>query len=628
MLPWSTGLLGTVLLAMSLPGQEVKTILDNGPTENRYDLVILGDGYTEGEQGDFDKDARNVSAALFEEEPYKTLAGYFNVHTVFRASVESGADHPDADPPVYRDTAYGARYDTGGTGRCLYIANTSLALRDASLAPAVEGRMIVLVNDSRYGGCAGGVFSVSYNGSLMTEVQIHELGHSFGGLADEYSTLEDTYTGPEPIEKNVTTSPTGNKWSQWHGYDGIGAYEGARYYPYGLYRPRMSCLMRSLASDNCAVCIEQLVLRTYRTVIPLEQASPVETSLVLDVARSQLFSIQSLIPASGKSTITWKLDGEVKATDSTTYVLDPATSRLGKHTVEVELRDETGLVRRDPSGLLTSTHSWSVQIVDPTLPDVVVRSVQGPLSVPPGEIMTITTVVENIGLIGAAGSFTLEHFLSSDDDLTTDDIYLGSHTVSGLAPGQSEVVVRTDVRIPIRAHSRVWYLWAQLDRDDQVVENGEENNAQRTITLVSGPNCGPYLEYMDPLLYPHDSAAIDAVPGGVVLPTVIAPCAPPGTRYLIVWGCSDTQPGTLLPPGVTVPINEDECTALGLLNPNTPVFASFYGELDSSGSGKATFEWPPGVAPRNIAGHFAAMLFDGSGGISSASNPVEILIRL
>ena len=183
----------------------------------------------------------------------------------------------------------------------------------------------------------------------------------------QYSTRDETYTGPEPIEKNVTASPTGKKWSQWHGYDGIGAYEGARYYRYGLHRPRMNCLMRSLGNDNCAVCAEQLFLRTYRTVVPLEQASPAETSLVLTVVTPQLFSIQSLIPAAGRASIAWKLDGEVKVTNSTSYVLDPATIGLGSHTVEVELRDETTLVRQDPSGLLTSSHSWSVRIVDPTL---------------------------------------------------------------------------------------------------------------------------------------------------------------------------------------------------------------------------------------------------------------------
>ena len=104
---------------------------------------------------------------------------------MFRASKDSGADHPDKSPPIYKDTVYNASYNIGGTPRCLYIRNTSLALRDAAKAPAVEGRVMVVVNDSRYGGCAG-TFAVTYNGSSMTTVQVHEFGHSFARLADEY----------------------------------------------------------------------------------------------------------------------------------------------------------------------------------------------------------------------------------------------------------------------------------------------------------------------------------------------------------------------------------------------------------------------------------------------------------
>src|SRR5262245_45155663 len=152
----------------------VLTVLNNGPTQKLYDLVILGDGYQAAEQPQFLTDVVAFLGGLFQKEPYRTFGAYYNVHTVFRASAGSGADQPDIAPPIYRNTAYDATYDTGGVGRCLYIQNTSLALADAALAPATEGRVVVLVNDNRYGGCAG-TFAVSYNGSLMVEVQAHEL---------------------------------------------------------------------------------------------------------------------------------------------------------------------------------------------------------------------------------------------------------------------------------------------------------------------------------------------------------------------------------------------------------------------------------------------------------------------
>ena len=132
----------------------VTTVLSNGTTQSRYDMVILGDGYQASEQWRFDQDVQTFLTALFQKQPYQTFASYYNVHTVFRASVDSGADRPDETPPVYKNTVYNATYNYGGTDRCLYIQNTSQALADAALAPANEGRILVMVNDTRYGGCA------------------------------------------------------------------------------------------------------------------------------------------------------------------------------------------------------------------------------------------------------------------------------------------------------------------------------------------------------------------------------------------------------------------------------------------------------------------------------------------
>ena len=151
------------LLAASIHAQTVTTVISNGTTETRYDIVILGDGYQVTEQGQFNQDVTTFLTALFQKSPYNLFANYYNVHTVFRPSIDSGADHPDATPPIFVNTAYEATYNFGGTGRCLYIQNTSLGLADAALAPATEGRVMVMVNDNRYGGCAA-TFACSYNG--------------------------------------------------------------------------------------------------------------------------------------------------------------------------------------------------------------------------------------------------------------------------------------------------------------------------------------------------------------------------------------------------------------------------------------------------------------------------------
>jgi len=126
----------------------VRTLLSSGTTSSRYDMVILGDGYTAAEQARFDQDCTSFMTSLLQRQPYSTFASYINVHTVFRASTMSGANHPDTNPPLVRNPVYGSAYNTSGVARCLYISNTTLALSDAALAPANEGRVIVMVNDS------------------------------------------------------------------------------------------------------------------------------------------------------------------------------------------------------------------------------------------------------------------------------------------------------------------------------------------------------------------------------------------------------------------------------------------------------------------------------------------------
>jgi hypothetical protein len=104
----------TAALAALLPAQApvVTTVIANGTTQSRYDMVILGDGYQAFEQAQFNADVNSFLTALFQNQPYQTFAAYYNVHTVFRASVESGADRPDESPPVFRNTVYNATYNT------------------------------------------------------------------------------------------------------------------------------------------------------------------------------------------------------------------------------------------------------------------------------------------------------------------------------------------------------------------------------------------------------------------------------------------------------------------------------------------------------------------------------------
>jgi hypothetical protein len=261
------------------------TVINNGPNSNRVNMVFLGDGYTASQINSvypahivaMTNHMFNPPPGILTRDPYPRYANYFNVHRVNVISNESGADA--APDNIFRDTAFDAAYFfDGATERLLYInetkANNALTagLADAGFAADVR---LLTVNDRRYGG-GGGTYAVYAGGSgAATEVALHELGHSFNGLADEYGGFTLPYGGAEPAEINVTKNSTGAKWSHWFFHDQpgigmIGAYQGARYYNTGLYRPSQNSKMRTLDRPFDAISREKIILDIYELVDPLD----------------------------------------------------------------------------------------------------------------------------------------------------------------------------------------------------------------------------------------------------------------------------------------------------------------------------------------------------------------------
>jgi hypothetical protein len=132
----------------------------------------------------------------------------------------------------------------------------------------------VTVNDTQYGG--GGYYAVYAGGNAAAlEVAVHEVGHSFAGLADEYGGDPTAYIGPEPWQPNVTTDPTGAKWAAWLGYDQpgiglIGAYQGGYYHILGIWRPSVASTMNVLGQPFDAIAREAFIQHIYAEVRPLD----------------------------------------------------------------------------------------------------------------------------------------------------------------------------------------------------------------------------------------------------------------------------------------------------------------------------------------------------------------------
>jgi len=188
---------------------EITPLIENGDPQSTVDIVILPDGYTKKQMKDFHQDARRMLDVLFSTEPFKTNRKKFNVRTVDVPSNESGIDNPQK--AIYRDNAIGCSFNAFGSDRYV-LTWENKAMRKAA-SRVLYDHIYILVNASKYGG--GGIFNLystcASDNPWSDYIFVHEFGHSFGGLADEYYTSDTAYndfypSGVEPWEPNITAT--------------------------------------------------------------------------------------------------------------------------------------------------------------------------------------------------------------------------------------------------------------------------------------------------------------------------------------------------------------------------------------------------------------------------------------
>ncbi len=304
--------------ASPTPRGEVWTLLDSGPPSEKVDLLIVGEGFTDGERDELRAAGENMVRVLFSEEPFKSRQQDFNIRVLFVPATESGVNRPRAGQ--FRRSPLGTTYNIFDSER--YALNLdNRALRDAASGIPYEF-VEILLNEEQYGG--GGIFNAhataSVRAGFVDYLLIHEFGHHFAGLADEYYTSDVSYsTGrnnlPEPWEPNATAlhdqenlkwgdlveegTPLPTPWNKehyeetsrayqdrrrelrrqkveegvmddffrevrdWttpyladHDHAGqVGAFEGAGYEAHGLYRSELDCLMFTRDEVGfCRVC--------------------------------------------------------------------------------------------------------------------------------------------------------------------------------------------------------------------------------------------------------------------------------------------------------------------------------------------------------------------------------------
>jgi hypothetical protein len=256
-------------------------VVDHGPDNVRWNLVIVGDGYRTSELAQYHTDVQNFLATLQATPPFDELFCGINVHRIDVVSTDSGADNPNpaecaggtgATANTYFDATFcsvgpgGVRYE-----RLLTIDSSSAKSVAASQVP-LRHQVLCIVNSSKYGGAGGEVATCSTD-PQSSQIAIHELGHSAFGLADEYGGNGTGTPAGEPPKPNVTrdTNRTTNKWraliaattpmpSQCDSTctastcvppatpatGAVGTYEGAVYSDCNTYRPVPNCYMREL----------------------------------------------------------------------------------------------------------------------------------------------------------------------------------------------------------------------------------------------------------------------------------------------------------------------------------------------------------------------------------------------
>jgi len=233
-------------------------------TTRCIDIAFIAEGYKASEMPVFMDDVHAACDAIFQHEPFKSCKDRFRIVAVKSISKDSGTSIPHKG--IWKHTVLNSHFDTFYSDR--YLTTLHLSDMHNLLAGIPYEHIIVLVNTDNYGG--GGIFN-SYNLSMahhekFRPVIVHEFGHSFAGLADEYAyENEDIPMYPhdvEPWEKNITTRVNfASKWQDMIGRDSsIGLFEGAGYSTRGIYRPCADCRMRTNEEPEfCPVCQQAII---------------------------------------------------------------------------------------------------------------------------------------------------------------------------------------------------------------------------------------------------------------------------------------------------------------------------------------------------------------------------------
>ncbi len=375
-------ILFSLLVTASIHAQvfNVDTIVNNGPGFNRLNIIYLGDGYTYNDLGKYESDIQQLSTAFIGFEPLSHYREYINVFRVDVVSEESGVSHEQrfeedgckSVPIMNVNNYFGSRLDAGSVHRLLAPLFYSKIFDVLTLNVPDYDLAFIVANTGYYGG-SGGTYPTTSMSSGANKVLVHEFGHGFAKLGDEYS-----YTGSTPRETPNTTQETRRdsiKWNHWiepntpiptpatgDYLNIIGLFEGAAYNPTGWFRPKIDCLMRSNGAPFCEVCAEAILMRLFELVNPIDNYFP-ENSNVNITDEEMVFKLKLLKPQPNTLKTEWFLDNEIFGKNIDSLFLSNNILTEGNHKLSVSVFDTT-LMIKNPLHFISnvSTVEWDINV--------------------------------------------------------------------------------------------------------------------------------------------------------------------------------------------------------------------------------------------------------------------------
>jgi IgA Peptidase M64 len=350
------------------------TIVYQGNSSKFINVVFMGDGFQAAESAAYITNVRNVSNYLLSTSPFSEYKNYFNIFAITTPSAQSGALHPGTasdegssggQPALSVTTYFNSTFDYFSIHRLLVPQNqTAINSVLVNNFPLYD-QPLVIVNTTYYGGSGGFLATSSLNSSAF-EIMVHEIGHSFAALADEYY-AGDAYFA-EKYNMTQQTNPALVKWKNWIGTNDIGIY------PYCCggnsalwYKPHQNCKMQYLGSPFCAVCKEAIIEKIHSLIgtpiINVQPSNLVPISFCVAPISPLKFSLSLVKPIPNTLKTTWTLNGTVVGRNIDSILINTAQLTTGSNVLAAQVVDTTLLTRSDTHpGQHTFTTNWAINI--------------------------------------------------------------------------------------------------------------------------------------------------------------------------------------------------------------------------------------------------------------------------